>query len=126
MCANWGYGKLVEYLEKRAADEQAHALELIDRILYLEGTPLFSEMATVFVGNEVVDMFPIDKDAELIAIAGYCEAIQIAIENADFGTRKLLEHILEEEEQHLNDIESNMTQITNSGIADYLVIQIGG
>lgn len=126
MCKNWGYFKLAEYLTKRADDEKEHALELIDRILFLEGKPFFTGIDPVDVGNTVGEMFPVDKDSELKAIADYVEAITLAVENKDFGTRKLLEHILEEEEVHLNDIEMNMTQITNSGIDNYLAIQIGG
>lgn len=125
MCANWGYEKLTAYLTERANQEKEHALELIDRILYLEGVPLFAEITPVIVGNEVIEMFPVDKNAELGAIAGYTELIELTIEKKDFGTRKLAEHILEEEETHLNDIEANMAQITQSGIENYLAVQIG-
>lgn len=124
MCENWGYSKLVEYLTKRANDEKEHAIELIDRILYLEGTPCFAEITPVNVGNTALEMFPVDKEAELTAIADYTAAIELAVTNKDFGTRKLLEHILEEEEAHLNEIESTMAQITNSGIEMYLISQI--
>lgn len=125
MVANWGYEKLVEYLTKRANDEKEHANELLDRILFLEGLPttVVSEIKT---GDTVLEMFPLDKEAEIIAVADYCEGIEIAVACKDFGTRKLLEHILEEEERHLNDIEANVYQITNSGLDDYLAVQIGG
>ena len=124
MCANWGYSKLVEYLTKRSNDEKEHAKELIDRILFLEGSPVFESLNTVNIGAEVIDMFPLDKEAEITAIADYAAAIELALAKNDYGTRKLLEHILEEEEGHLNEIEANITQINNSGIETYLGFQI--
>jgi len=126
MVANQGYSKLATYIKKRAEDEREHAQELIDRILFLEGTPIFEIVAPVTVGKDVVEMFPLDQTSEINAIAGCAEGINLCVANNDFGTRKLLEHILEEEETHLNDIGSAITQIVNSGVENYLVAQIEG
>lgn len=126
MSANWGYKKLTEYLLKRASEEVEHSKELMDRILFLEGTPDVTKMGIVEIGETVSDMFLMDKEAELIAVAGYTELIELANSNKDFGTRKLAEHILEEEENHVNEIESNISQITQAGIGPYLAMQIGG
>jgi len=124
MVANNGYAKLAAYIKKRAEDEREHAQELIDRILFLEGTPIFEIVAPVYVGKDVIEMFPLDQTSELTAIAGYAEGINLCTANNDFGTRRLLERILEEEEAHLNDIESTITQIVNSGIENYLIAQV--
>jgi bacterioferritin len=124
MCKNNGYEKLAEYILKRAADEKEHAKELIERILFIGGVPLFAEIAPVIVGNTVIEMFPNDQKSEINAIASYSELIDLTVAEKDFGTRRLAEHILEEEETHLNDIESNITQIINSGIDNYLVAKI--
>lgn len=123
--ANFGYEKLVEYLTKRANDEKEHAQELIDRILFLEGVPLFERIDPVNVGITVLEMFPNDQTSEINAIAGYAELIELAVTEKDFGTRKLAEHILEEEETHLNDIEANIAQIVQMGISNYLSTQVG-
>ena len=120
----FGYKKLAEYLSERANDEKEHAIKLIDRILYLEGVPLFAEIGPVFVGNSVLEQFPIDKESELNLIAGYTEGIMLAMKLADLGTMCLLQCILQEEEKHLGDIESNIAQITQAGIENYLVVQI--
>lgn len=126
MCKNWGYEKLSNYINERAEQEKEHAQELIDRILFLEGIPIFEAIAPVIVGNDVIEMFPADQESELTAIAGYTELIDLCVANKDFGTRKLAEHILEEEEEHLNTIEGNIAQITKSGIENYLIVQIEG
>jgi bacterioferritin len=106
-------------------NQEGHAQELMDRILFLEGVPLFANIDPVNVGNTVLEMFPNDQASEITAIMSYTEGIEIAVAEKDYATRALLEHILVEEENHLNDIESNITQIINSGIDDYLVVQIG-
>lgn len=126
MAVNCGYTKLAEYIKKRKEDELEHAKELIDRILYLGGNPMFANIGQVTTTDNVVDQFEVDGNSELTAIAGYTEGINICIKNNDFGTRKLLEHILEEEESHLNDIEANMIQITQLGIENYLTTKVEG
>ena len=53
MCADWGYDRLHEAIEKRAIDEMKHAEQLIGRILYLEGTPIVNELNMISIGAEV-------------------------------------------------------------------------
>ena len=123
MCKNWGYFKLADYLNTRANQELEHAAELQDRILYLGGN-VSGLTNDVVLAETVTETFTLDKESELTAIAGYIEGIQLACEHKDYGTRRLLEHILEEEETHLNDIETNMSQITQMGIECYLSVQV--
>jgi len=124
--ANFGYEKLTEYITERMNQEKEHAQELIDRILFLEGIPLFENIDAVNVGSTVLEIFPNDQASEITAITGYTEGIEIAVAEKDFTTRALLEHILGEEEKHLSDIESNIYQITQMGIDNYLPVQIEG
>lgn len=126
MMANWGYDKLAEYITERTNQEREHAQELIDRILFLEGVPLFENIDAVNVGSTVLEMFPNDQTSEITAINAYTEGIELAVAEKDYTTRALLEHILGEEQKHLNDIESNIYQITQSGVDNYLIAQIGG
>lgn len=126
MVANWGYGKLVEYITERMNQEREHAQELIDRILFLEGVPLFQGIDPVNVGGTVLEMFPNDQTSEITAINAYTEGIELAASEKDYTTRALLEHILGEEQKHLNDIESAIYQITQSGVDNYLISQLGG
>lgn len=126
MCLHCGYVKLAAYLKDRKESELEHANELIDRILYLGGNPMFAEIGEVFVEDKVMNQFEVDGKSELNAIAGYTEGINLCNANNDFGTRKLLERILEEEEQHLNDVESHMERISQMGIETYLSTQVEG
>jgi bacterioferritin len=124
MCENWGYSKLADYITERMNQEREHAQELIDRILFLEGVPLFENIDAVHVGSTVLEMFPNDQTSEITAITAYTEGIELAVAEKDYTTRALLEHILGEEQEHLSEIEANIVQITNSGIDNYLVVKI--
>lgn len=124
-CSNWGYSQLAEYILNRAKQEMRHAAMVMDRILFLEGEPTLINVGTVEIGSNVGEIFLLDQKREIEAIEGYTEGVDIAISCKDFATRDLMEKILIEEQSHLNDIESNIVQITNSGIANYLVAKIG-
>lgn len=124
MCENWKYERLHAMLRKRSIDEMKHAEKLIARILFLEGIPIVSHLNAIHVGNEVPKMHGNDHIAELVAIKGYNESIRLAVEVGDNGTRELLESILKEEEDHIDLIESQLDQIKQMGVQNYLVEQI--
>ena len=120
MCENWGYGKLHDHFEKRAIDEMKHAGTLIARILFLEGMPIVSKLKSIHIGSDVPKMFQYDHEAEEGAIAAYNEAIQLAGEVKDFATREILEHILNDEDAHIDAIEENQDQTGHMTIGIYL------
>jgi len=124
MCDNWGYEKLHKAIEKRAIDEMKHAERLIARILYLEGTPVVSTLNPMHIGADVEAMHKNDWDAEAGAIKAYNDAIRLAVEVADNGTRELLDGILKDEEAHIDWLEAQLDQIRQMGIQNYLTEQI--
>ena len=121
MCANWGYDRLHEAIEKRAIEEMKHAEELIARILFLEGRPIVSNLNEINIGAEVEAQHAKDWAAEEVAIKAYNEDIRLAVEIGDNGTRELLESILTDEEEHIDWIEAQLDQIKQMGIQNYLV-----
>lgn len=124
MCANWGYERLHEAIEKRAIDEMNHAEKLIARILFLEGTPIVSKLKEMHIGAEVEAQLKNDWAAEEGAIKAYNNGIRLAVELGDNGTRALLESILTDEEDHIDWLEAQLDQIKQMGIQDYLGEQI--
>jgi len=124
MCENWGYERLHAMIRKRSIDEMKHAEKLIARILFLEGQPIVSNLNKLHIGAEVGKMHFFDHEAEIAAIRGYNESIRICVETGDNGTRELLETILREEEGHIDLIESQLDQIKQMGVQNYLVEQI--
>ncbi|MEJ5202096.1 MAG: bacterioferritin [Anaerolineales bacterium] len=124
MCANWGYERLHEMIEKRAITEMKHAEKLIARILFLEGIPIVSKLNEIHIGAEVPAQLQNDLDAELGAVKMYNEGIRLCMEIGDGGSRELLEDILEDEEEHTDLLEAQLDQIKQMGLAHYLAQQV--
>ncbi len=125
MCANWRFDKLHDLVEKRAIDEMKHAEKLIARVLFLEGLPIVSNLNKIHIGAQVPDQLGNDLDAEMGAVQAYNEAIRLAVELGDNGTRELLESILKDEEEHVDWLEAQLDQISQMSLPNYLVEQLG-
>jgi len=124
MCEDWGYERLHEAIEQRAIAEMKHAEKLIGRLLFLEGTPVVSKLNKINIGASVDAQFKNDHEAERMAIQAYNEGIRLTVEVGDNGTRDLLEEILEDEEEHIDWIESQLDQVDQMGLQTYLSKQI--
>ncbi len=120
MSANWGYGKLHEHFEKRAIDEMKHAEKLIGRILFLEGIPIVSALRKITIGADVPKQLTSDHSAEKDAIKAYNDAVKLAGDVGDFATRDVLEHILNDEDRHIDDIEALQDQIDQMTLQVFL------
>ncbi len=123
MCADWGYGKLHDAIEKRAIDEMKHAEKLIGRILFLEGTPIVSELKKMCIGAKVDIQLKNDHESETEAVKAYNDGIRLCAELGDNGTRELLEDNLEDEEAHIDWLETQLDQIEQMGLPNYLLSQ---
>lgn len=126
MCANWGYNRLHDKVEKRAFQEMRHAESLIERILFLEGTPTVNRLNPIHIGADVLKQFQSDLEAEKVAVAGYNEVIQLAGSASDAVTRNLLESIAKEENDHIDWLEAQLDQVEQMGLPMYLSTQTGG
>ena len=126
MCANWGYEKLHAYSEKRAIEEMKHAEKLIGRILFLEGRPTVSVLGKMSIGADVPLQLAGDHSLEMVAIKAYNTAIKQAGDLGDFATREVLEHILQDEDRHIDDIEELLDQIAQMTLPIFLSTQVGG
>lgn len=124
MCANWGYKKLHDSFEKRAFTEMKHAEKLIERIIFLEGKPIVSNLREMHIGSEVPNQLNNDYALELNAVAAYNNAIKLAGELNDNATRELLINILNDEDKHVDEIEQLKDQINQLGIQLFLSAQI--
>jgi bacterioferritin len=123
MCENWGYGKLARYIKKQSIDEMKHAESLMERILFLDGTPSM-EPLSLSIGSNVQAMIQADLKLEIQATAMYNEAVKIAMENKDNGSRDLFVALLKDEEEHVDWLEAQLHQIKELGYERYLTMQI--
>lgn len=124
MCADWGFDKLHEAIEKRAIQEMGHAEEHIGRILFLEGIPIVSNLNPIHIGATVEKQFRNDWTAEEGAVKAYNDAIKLCVEVGDNGTREMLDSILSDEEEHIDWIEAQLEQIEQMGVQNYLAEKI--
>lgn len=123
MCANWDYSKLHAAIRKQAMDEMLHAEWLIERIIFLEGSPTVSKLNSIKIGKTVSEIISIDYDSELAVVHSYNDAIKLAMEVSDQGTVDLLTKILKMEEDHVDWAEMQRAQIEQMGIENYLGTQ---
>jgi bacterioferritin len=119
-CGDWGYETLHHSIEERSIAEMKHAEKLISRILFLEGTPVVDKLNKMHISDSVLGMLENDRKAEVGAIENYNQAIKLAAELLDNGTKELLDGILQDEEAHLNYIEEQLEQIAQMGLEHYL------
>jgi bacterioferritin len=124
MCDNWGYDRLHDAIRKHSIGEMKHAEEVIERILFLEGIPNMQRLGKINIGENVPEQLRVDHDLELDAIKRLNAGIEVCRELDDNNSRHLLEEILEDEEEHIDWIESQLSLIEQVGVQNYLAQQI--
>jgi len=124
MCENWGYERLWHEVRDESIDEMKHADKLIERILYLEGLPNVQRLGTIAVGESVEEQLRLDLELERKAIPLLNQGIALGRDEGDNGTAELLEDILEDEEEHANWLEAQLTLIEQVGLQNYMAEQI--
>jgi bacterioferritin len=124
MCQNWGYKRLAEYNRKESVEEMKHAEDLMDRILFLDGTPNMTDLFPIRIGQDVRQQLENDMALEMDAIPRLNEAIALAREVGDNASRALFEKILVDEEEHVDYIEAQMHIINEIGLGNYLAQHI--
>jgi bacterioferritin len=126
MCENWGYGKLRKVLWDESIGEMKHADRIIERILFLEGTPNISAYDKILVGSGIKQQLENDLALETAALTVLRPGIKTCLDASDDASRELLEHILVDEEKHVDWIETQLHQIEEVGPQNYLAQQIDG
>ena len=124
MQSNWGYEHLAEHTKDESVDEMRHADELIERILYLDGTPNLQRLGSVQLGETPVEQLRLDLELEREAITRFNAGIAKAVELGDNGTRELLAKMLVSEEEHADWLESQLSLVDQVGEQMYLSQQI--
>ncbi len=124
MCDNWGYDRLHDVIRKHSLGEMKHAEELIERILFLDGVPNMQRLGKIDIGENVPEQLRLDLALEMDAVGRLNKHIEVCRELDDNNSRHLLEEILEDEEEHVDWIESQLSLIEQVGVQNYLAAQI--
>jgi len=124
MCENWGYHKLSEFIKKQSIGEMKHAEVLIERILFLDGSPSMQPLELT-VGGSVKEMIENDLKLEIGAVKDYNDAVALAAKEGDNGSRDLFVTLLKDEEGHVDFLEAQVHLMKELGYERYLTQQMG-
>jgi bacterioferritin len=126
MCHNWGYHRLGGYVKKQAIDEMRHAEGLIERILFLDGSPKVDVIPAPKIATSVKAQLETDLSAELGAVKQYNAAARICGNAADNASKNLFEKMVKDEEEHTDFLETQLSMIGEIGLDNYLAQQLQG
>src|SRR3954470_3531496 len=125
MCMNWGFRRLGAKHYEESMGEMKHAEKLIDRILFLEGTPEIARYDVIRVGTDVKEQFEYDLKLEMSGVNHYNFTVDLCVRLKDNGTRELIAPILVESEEHVDWLETQLGLIASVGLQNYLTEQMG-
>ena len=124
MCENWGYDRLHRVVRKHSIGEMKHAEELIERVLFLDGVPNVQRLGKINIGENVPEQLRLDLGLEMDSVKRLNEGIEVCRQADVNNSRHLLEEILEDEEEHIDWIEAQLSLIEQVGVQNYLAQQI--
>ncbi|OEE68469.1 bacterioferritin [Enterovibrio norvegicus] len=119
MYKDWGLKVLADKEYEESIDEMKHADDLIERILFLEGIPNLQDLGKLRIGEDTKEILECDLALEMDAIPDLRDAIEYAESARDYVSRDLFNHILEDEEEHVDWLETQLGLIDKVGIQNY-------
>jgi len=120
---NEGYGKLGKKTYEESIDEMKHADRLIKRILLLDGFPNLQDLHKLKIGETVEERLKADLGAETKGRATLVESITLCEQKLDYVSRDLLTDILEDTEEHIDFLETQLQNLADLGLQNYLQSQ---
>ncbi|MBM5575125.1 bacterioferritin [Deefgea sp. CFH1-16] len=123
---NWGYQHLNSKVYHQSIAAMKQADKLIERILFLEGLPNLQELGKLLIGEDVAEMLACDLTLYSSMLLTLRDAIKSCEHAQDYVSRDLLAHLLEEEEEYVDWLETQQTLIKDMGLANYLQSQAFG
>ncbi len=125
MLKNWGYARMAKHEYEESIGEMKHADKLMDRILMLEGLPNLQDLGKLYVGESPVEVLHCDLRAEMASVMvlkdgiAHCESVR------DYVSRELLESILQDTEEHIDHLETQIQLVAQIGEQNWLQSQMG-
>ncbi len=120
---DWGFRKLAKKEREESIEEMEHADKLIERIIFLEGHPNLQTLDPLKIGENIQEVLKSDLEAEYSARALYKEAREVCRDAGDYVSMQLFEQLLNDEEGHIDFIETELELMENIGIQNYGQLQ---
>jgi bacterioferritin len=124
MCENWGYDRLSKQTKMQSIGEMKHAEKIIERILFLEGTPSMDQISKMTIGRNVKEQLENDLALEKGAVADYNHSIEVCRRVGDNATADFLKELLKDEEEHVDHLETQLSLIEQVGMQNFLAQQL--
>jgi bacterioferritin len=124
MQQNFGWIKIAKHTRHESIDEMRHAEKLTDRILVLEGLPNYQRLFALRIGHTIGEMFEADLAVEMEAVDRLRRGVEYMRGMGDITSANIFEDILEDEEQHIDYLETQMGLISTLGEPLYLAQSI--
>jgi bacterioferritin len=120
MQENWGFVKLAKHTRTESIEEMRHAELLIDRILFLEGLPNMQRVLPLHIGQTLQEQFEGDLAVELAAVEILRPGIEHMRSVGDVTSARIFEGILDNEEEHIDYLETQLELLGRLGEALYI------
>lgn len=123
MLDDWGYTRLAKKQRAESIEEMQHADKLVTRIIFLEGLPNMQQLDPLMIGQNIKEALECDLKAEYSARELYREARIVCRDKEDFVSMELFEDLLEDEEHHIDFLETQLGLLDRIGIENYGQLQ---
>ncbi len=123
---DWGFTKLAQKQREESIEEMQHADNLVERILVLEGFPNMQQLDGLMIGKNIQEVLECDLKAEYSARKLYQEARDVCREHRDYVSMNLFEKLLQDEEGHIDWLETQLDLLKSIGIENYGLLQSSG
>lgn len=120
---DWGFKKIAKHERAESIEEMQHADSLIERIIMLDGFPNLQQLDPLLIGENLKEILESDLKAEYHARDLYIEARDVCREKRDYVSMNLFEKLLDDEEGHIDWIETQLENIKAIGIENYGALQ---